>query len=129
MPIGSRDADARPASSRGVRGRVPMRMELVIRFDYGSIVPWVRARRRRDLGDRRARHAPAPRATSRLRGEDLTTVADFTVAEGQRVAVRRWPGTRRTEPPPPGARRGSGARRETERWWRDWSGRCTYQGE
>src|SRR6266567_2300397 len=26
----------------GVRGRTPVRMELVIRFDYGLLVPWVR---------------------------------------------------------------------------------------
>ena len=37
----------------GRRGRVPMRMELVVRFDYGSIVPWVRRVERRHLGDRR----------------------------------------------------------------------------
>src|SRR3954452_3843500 len=29
---------------RGLRGRVPMRMELILRFDYGAIVPWVRYR-------------------------------------------------------------------------------------
>ena len=48
-----------------------MRMELVIRFDYGSIVPWVRQHRRRDLGDRRPRHARAPRPASSCTGEDL----------------------------------------------------------
>src|SRR5690242_18366375 len=26
----------------GRRGRVPLRSELVIRFDYGAVVPWVR---------------------------------------------------------------------------------------
>ena len=47
-------------SSKGVRGRVEMRMELVIRFDYGSIVPWVRNRRRDARRDRRpGRGAPA----------------------------------------------------------------------
>ena len=41
----------------GVRGRVRMRMELVIRFDYGSIVPWVRS-----VGRRRSSRSPGPDA-------------------------------------------------------------------
>ncbi|HZU36095.1 MAG TPA: trehalase-like domain-containing protein, partial [Gemmataceae bacterium] len=68
----------------GKRGQVPMRLELIMRFDYGSIVPWVR---RTDQGIRAVAgpdslrlHAPIP-----LHGENLTTVADFTVAEGQRL--------------------------------------------
>ena len=62
----------------GRRGQVPMRMHLVIRFDYGSIVPWVR---RIDGGI-----APSPGPDSLLfhtdvplRGENLTTVAEFSV--------------------------------------------------
>ncbi|MBV8400961.1 MAG: glycoside hydrolase family 15 protein, partial [Acetobacteraceae bacterium] len=27
---------------RGLRGRIQMRMELTIRFEYGSVIPWVR---------------------------------------------------------------------------------------
>ena len=35
----------------GRRGHVPMRLELIIRFDYGSIVPWVRHIARGILGE------------------------------------------------------------------------------
>ena len=46
----------------GLRGEVEMRMELVIRFDYGSTIPWVQSERRGDLGGRRPRRAlPADR--------------------------------------------------------------------
>src|SRR5882672_278262 len=68
----------------GLRGRVPMHMELIIRFDYGSIVPWVRQ-------VKGALVATAGPDTLELetqvatRGEGLTTVADFTVAQGERV--------------------------------------------
>ena len=44
----------------GLRGEVPMRSELIIRFDYGWIVPWVIQPRVGYLGDRRARQAAAP---------------------------------------------------------------------
>ena len=68
----------------GLAGDVPMRMELVIRFDYGSIVPWVRR------FDRCLRAIAGPDALSlscpvETRGEGLTTVARFTVAAGQRL--------------------------------------------
>ena len=75
------------ASSRACEGRVRMRMELVIRFDYGSIVPWVRKGRDDALlaigGPGRAR-ARTPVAT---RGEGMTTVATFDVVPGRPRAV------------------------------------------
>ena len=65
-----------------------MRVELVVRFDYGSIVPWVQTRRRRVARDRRARRARAPHAgRSRRRGPDDAS-REFTVARGRAGAVR-----------------------------------------
>jgi GH15 family glucan-1,4-alpha-glucosidase len=69
----------------GKRGVVAMRMELIIRFDYGASVPWVR---RTDEGDLLAISGPdmlVLRTPVELRGERLTTVGDFTVAAGQTV--------------------------------------------
>nr|MDQ3959176.1 DUF5911 domain-containing protein [Pseudomonadota bacterium] len=68
----------------GKRGQVPMRMELIIRFDYGSVVPWVRHMER----GIRATAGPDTvycRTDVELRGENLHTVADFTVSAGQRI--------------------------------------------
>ena len=67
----------------GKRGRVQMRTELVIRFDYGSVVPWVT---RVDEETMRAIAGPdmvVLRTTVPLRGEDMRTVGEFTVAEGE----------------------------------------------
>ncbi|HEY8504924.1 MAG TPA: trehalase-like domain-containing protein, partial [Gemmataceae bacterium] len=108
---------------RGRSGAVPMRMELVIRFDYGSIVPWVR-RTPRGL------HAVAGPDALHLRGdvvphgEDLRSVAEFTVREGGQVAFDlAWCSSFACEP----ARHEPGrSLRETEAWWREWSGCCTY---
>jgi GH15 family glucan-1,4-alpha-glucosidase len=110
----------------GRRGSVPMRMELVLRFDYGSAVPWVR----RLNGGIAAISGPdavslsTPVAT---RGENLTTVADFIVAAGDRVPfVLGW---HPSHEPAPAAIDPFAALDETASWWRAWSAKCTYEGE
>ncbi|MBW3598114.1 MAG: glycoside hydrolase family 15 protein [Planctomycetes bacterium] len=110
----------------GKRGKVPMRMELVIRFDYGSIVPWVRHTPK----GIRATAGPDTvycRSDVEMRGEDLHTVADFTVAEGERKEfVLTWTRTHEDEPP---EKKAEDSLRETEATWREWSDRCTYDGQ
>ncbi|MGH9052675.1 MAG: glycoside hydrolase family 15 protein, partial [Acidimicrobiia bacterium] len=110
----------------GVRGRVPMRMELTLRFDYGWIVPWVR----RVDGALLAVAGPdalALQAGVETRGENLATVAEFSVAEGQRVPfVLTWFPSNDPLPDPASA---EALIRETEAAWRTWSSRCTYKGE
>ena len=69
----------------GKRGRVPMHLELIIRFDYGSIVPWVH-RAGKSLYAMAGPDALRLDIGVGLRGENLHTVADFTVREGDRVA-------------------------------------------
>ncbi len=110
----------------GQRGRVAMRMDLAFRLDYGSLIPWVR---RTDDGIRAIGGANALRLRTpiALRGERFHTVADFEVAAGQRV-----PFTLAWYPswgPEPSAVEPETAIEATERWWRNWSERCTYDGE
>src|SRR5690606_26135561 len=75
---------------RGLRGEVRMRMELVIRFDYGQVVPWVT---RRD-GVLRAVAGPDALylwSPVEAHGVGLTTEAEFTVGEGETLAfVLAW---------------------------------------
>ena len=68
----------------GVSGRVPMRMHLTVRFDYGSIVPWVR-RRPEGLAMVAGPDGLLLRTAVDLHGEDFSTVAEFTVGKGERV--------------------------------------------
>ena len=109
----------------GVRGRVPMRMQLIVRPDYGSIVPWVRHRE----GAFNAIAGPDALwlwAPVELHGQDLTTVADFEVAAGDRVPfVLCW---HPSHLPPPKPLDGVAAIEDTERWWQEWAGRCVYAG-
>ena len=68
----------------GLRGRVAMRMELVIRFDYGAVVPWVR-RVDDALLATAGPHTLELRTLVDHRGENLKTVAAFEVSEGERA--------------------------------------------
>src|SRR5579885_2321338 len=83
----------------GLRGRVPMHMQLVIRFDYGRIVPWVRRLEDGTLTAIAGPDALCLRTPVALRGQDFTTVARFTVGEGERVPfMLQWYPSHR--PPP-----------------------------
>ena len=109
----------------GVEGTVPMKMRLSIRFDYGSIVPWVR---RRDEGV----HAVAgPDALFLatpvdLVGRNLHTEADFDVAPGDRVPfVLTWYPSNRPSPERVDAEQ---ALVDTESFWREWVTDCVHVG-
>jgi GH15 family glucan-1,4-alpha-glucosidase len=109
----------------GIRGRVEMRMELVLRFDYGSIVPWVRNLDGQLVG------VAGPDAVSlvtpvELEGRDLRTYAAFTVAQGDRVPfVLTWFSSFRSLPKVPEAEEALG---DTIEYWDDWASRCTHTG-
>ena len=85
----------------GVRGQVPMRLDLRLRFDYGLMPPWLRSDGDclvADVGpDLVAFRAPVPVETS---GGDSTAVAHFTVGAGQRQAFTLTYGDS-SEPTPP----------------------------
>src|SRR5690606_28173046 len=109
----------------GVEGDVPMHMELIIRFDYGWIVPWVR----REQGVLHAVGGPDAltlRTPVDHHGEGLTTVADFRVRAGERIPfVLSWHPSHVPAPPRLDA---AEAIAGAEAWWLGWSRRCTYRG-
>ena len=109
----------------GIRGRVPMRMELVMRFDYGSVVPWVR-KTDQGLWAIAGPDALMLRTNAPLRGEGLTTVADFAVGPGDRVPfVLSWHPSHEPIPPRLDA---DALLEETVARWEAWSARCTVSG-
>ena len=69
---------------RGVSGRVKMRMELVIRFGFGADIPWVkRTEDRSELLAISGQDMTVLRTPVETRGENMTTVAEFVVGEGE----------------------------------------------
>jgi GH15 family glucan-1,4-alpha-glucosidase len=109
----------------GVSGRVAMRMDLVIRFDYGWVVPWM-ARAGDHLHGVAGPDSVCLATPVQTRGENLRTVAEFTVSPGERVPfVLSWHSQFAEGSCGGDALRAVAA---TESWWRQWSGRCSYQG-
>jgi GH15 family glucan-1,4-alpha-glucosidase len=111
---------------QGKKGRVKMCMELVIRFDYGHVVPWVHKTERGIAAiagpDRLQLRSDVP-----LRGENFKTLADFEVGEGESVLFDlTW--SRSYEPAPKELNEISSLV-DTEQWWSEWANRCTYRGE
>jgi GH15 family glucan-1,4-alpha-glucosidase len=109
----------------GKRGQVRMKTELIMRFDYGSIIPWVRKTvdGLRAIAGPDSLHLTTP---VDLRGEDFRTVGNFTVQQDQRV-----PFTLSWSPshlPLLNVISAEQALEATDAWWSDWIGRCTYKG-
>jgi GH15 family glucan-1,4-alpha-glucosidase len=109
----------------GVRGTVPMKSDLVIRFDTGRIVPWVR-RQHDALIAIAGPDALCVRGDIEMHGENLSTVGCFDLHAGERrAAVMTWypshePVPKQVEP--------NEALHDTDRWWTGWTGQLAYQG-
>jgi len=118
MPPRGRNSDV-VRLVRGDRGRVAMRMEFVLRFDYGRDVPWVT---RLEDGTLRAVAGPDMvilRTPAPIRGQDLTTVAEFEITEGASIPFVLTHGSSHLAPPK--AIDPEAALRATERFWRRWA--------
>jgi GH15 family glucan-1,4-alpha-glucosidase len=110
----------------GVRGKVELEMELIIRFDYGHIVPWVR----KHDGGLEAIAGPDAlilRTPVKTFGRDLTTVAEFAVKRGERVPfVLTWYLSHQS---PPRIVNPMTALGQTERYWKKWASRFRPKGK
>jgi GH15 family glucan-1,4-alpha-glucosidase len=110
----------------GVRGRVPMRSKLTLRFDYGHVVPWVR----HVDGELAAIAGPDAvwlRTPVEQVDRDRATYAEFEVAAGESVPfVLTYAASHLHRPHPVDPGR---ALADTETFWRDWMAQCHYDGE
>lgn len=111
---------------RGRRGHVAMRMEFTLRFDYGKTVPWVY---KTDDGFLRMIAGPDMvllRTPVPVHGENMHSVSEFTVREGQTVPfVLTY---RASHLSPPRVINPEKALEHTETFWKKWTSRCTYRG-
>ena len=124
MPLSDRRWDM-ARIVEGLSGTVDMCLELVVRFDYGSIVPWVR----RIDGALVMTAGPDTlelRTGVETKGENMKTVGEFSIAAGQRKSFvlhyrpSHFPMLSPIDP--------EQSLTETETYWRGWSERCIYQG-
>jgi len=107
----------------GLDGEVAMQMELVVRFGYGSVVPWVSR-----LDNGRLQFVAGPErllldTALALRGEDFRTVGEFTMRAGQEVSlVLNWSPSYRAPPP---SLQAAAALKEVESFWSGWARQFT----
>jgi GH15 family glucan-1,4-alpha-glucosidase len=124
MPIRERNSDV-VRIVEGIRGKMDLCMKLALRFDYGRTVPWVNAIEdgiRAVAGPNLAvLHTSVP-----VHGENLQTVADFSVSEGERVWFTLTYGESFVaDPEPIDAKQ---ALEDTEEFWSRWIAQLTYDG-
>ncbi|MDQ8032223.1 glucoamylase [Bordetella genomosp. 1] len=110
---------------RGLRGTVDMSMELVLRFNYGQAVPWVR---RRDYGlsaiagpDAVELHTPVP-----LDGHDMVSTAEFSVCADEVVPFTL--SYHRSHKTPHFVADRMESLERTVSWWQQWAHRCRWEG-
>lgn len=111
---------------QSLSGDVPVRLDLTLRSDYGTVIPWVRRTEDGIVGiagpDLFRLRSPVP-----LVNENFATHAEFTVSPGQQLAFDlTWSRSHLEQPPALDCER---ALEDTVHFWSDWSDRCTYQGE
>ncbi len=110
----------------GERGTVTMRTELEIRFGYGATVPWVQS-----IGENTLQAVAGPdmvvlRTSVSLHGEQLTTVGDFTVKEGETSSfVMTY---QPSHEPPVEPLDPIGALHDTEAFWKEWAAKAKNAG-
>src|SRR5215831_7076324 len=122
MPMGGKQSDLIRLLV-GERGALPMRVELVIRFGYGAIVPWVT---RLDDGglsavagpDMLTLHTPVG-----LHGQGLKTVAQFAITAGHTIPFLLTYGPSHLPPAAPPTSP-SAVLAATESFWTAWAARC-----
>jgi GH15 family glucan-1,4-alpha-glucosidase len=116
---------------RCTRGKVAVRMELALRFDYGLTVPWVTSAEHElhaVAGPNMVvlRSRCSDRKPAELRGENLTTVSEFTLRAGQEQCfVLTYANSIEQVPEPVPI---EAAFNDTETFWREWIGPRKYDG-
>ena len=117
---------------RGLRGKVAMRTELALRFDYGRTVPWVTRKDSElhavagpDMVVVRSRHEGDGKI--KLSGEGMSTIGEFSVAEGETAwFTLTYSSSLRDVPKPLNVEATLSA---TKDYWTNWMSGCAYQGE
>jgi GH15 family glucan-1,4-alpha-glucosidase len=107
---------------RGLQGQVPMRTEIIVRFDYGAIVPWASQQE-----DGRLQFVAGPDrvlldTTVQTHGEDFRTIGDFTLREGEEASfVLNWSPSFRAALPPLSGEELTEARKQVHSFWTGWA--------
>jgi GH15 family glucan-1,4-alpha-glucosidase len=110
-----------------VDGHMDMRAELVIRFDYGVTIPWVSRRDSRTMTAVAGPHLLAFRTRAQMRGENMHSVAEFSLKKGETIPFVLAYGE--SVKPVPLSMDAFIALEETEHFWQRWADVCKVKGK
>ncbi len=123
VPVGDVNRLVRRVEGRS--GSVVMRSELRVRFDYGSVIPWV-SRRGDGISAVAGPESLTLRTPVEMHGEGYATVGEFTVVAGDRVGFDlAWSRSHQAVPDPIDV---DSMLEATVAWWTEWSSRLGYDG-
>jgi GH15 family glucan-1,4-alpha-glucosidase len=125
MPVRGKNSDVVRIVD-GIRGTVPMCMELALRFDYGRSVPWV-TRVKNGVRAIAGPNLAVFRGSVHMRGENLKTVAEFPIREGQREWFTLTYGLSHLQDP--ASINVDQSLNDTETFWQEWTGQLRYDGK
>jgi GH15 family glucan-1,4-alpha-glucosidase len=111
----------------GTRGKLAMHTEMILRFGYGAIVPWVT---RVENGSTRAIAGPdmvVLRTPVHLKGKGMTTVGEFVISRGETIPLVLT--YDRSHLPLPPAADPTSSLETTEKFWKEWAAKCRPAGE
>ena len=109
-----------------LEGQVDMRTELAIRFDYGVTIPWVSRRDTRTMTAVAGPHLLTFRTPAEVRGENMHSVAEFSLKKGETMPFVLAYGE--SFGPVPLSIDAFIALEETERFWQRWADICRVKG-
>ena len=112
---------------RGITGKVKLQMQLVIRFGFGADIPWVKRTGDGALLAICGQDMTVLRTPVEMRGEDMTTVAEFEVDEDETIPFVLTYGPSHLPVPKP--INPAQALQDTEDFWTEWCSHCNYQGD
>ena len=125
MPMGAPDRSIHRIVE-GIAGEVEMAMELVVRFDYGRLIPWVQRGEDNLWTAVAGPHRLTLHTPISHRGENLKTIAEFTVKAGERIPfILSYSASFREQR---SAAVLEDDLRRTDECWTAWASRCTYDG-
>jgi GH15 family glucan-1,4-alpha-glucosidase len=111
---------------RGLRGHVAMRVEFILRFDYGSMVPWVEPLPEGGFSAVAGPERVMLRTSARLVAEDRGTTGEFEISAGQTISFVLTYGP--SDQPPPRSVNAERALHNSLAFWRKWSDQCAPAG-
>ena len=126
MPIRGRHSDI-VRLVHGLEGKVSLRMELALRFDFGRTIPWLQHPHKNDFTATAGPGTAYLRTPAKVDFQNGNMVVEFEVKRGQTIPFVLTYGSSFEKLPERVSPKT--ALRQTEAFWKQWAAHGTYRGK